>query len=61
MRKLIEHTYGSHIYMKLELNSGKVAEIDHYLHKDGTSSYKTTGDYNEVLRNEIIDTYNKLY
>lgn len=61
MEKLIEHTYGSHIYMKLKLDSGIIAEIDVYLHNDGSWTYKTTGDGNESLRNEIIDAYNKLY
>lgn len=58
--KLIEHTYGGHIYMKMRLPSGGIAEIDVSLHADGLH-YRTTGDYCETLRRQIIDTFHQLY
>ena len=70
--KLEEHTYGTHIYMKMELNSGRVEEIDVYLRNDG-EHYVTSADYGmelykgkelerrKQLRQEIIDTFNELY
>ena len=60
MRKLIEHTYGGHIYMKMELDNGRIEEIDVFLREDG-ECYKTSGDYNMELRKEIIKAFNKLY
>ena len=33
--KLIEHTYGTHIYMKMRLDNKRIEEIDVYLRKDG--------------------------
>lgn len=57
MKKLIEHTYGSHIYMKMELDNKSIEEIDVYIRDDGWH-YKTS---NEELREEIIETFNKLY
>ena len=60
MKKLIEHTYGTHIYMKLELDNGVIAEVDEYLRNDG-SKIKTSADNDEALRSQIIEAYNKLY
>ena len=60
MKKLVEHTYGTHIYMKMELGNKSVEEIDVYIREDG-EHYKTSGDYNKELREEIIRTFKKLY
>lgn len=58
--KLSEHTYAGHIYMKLLLPSGHVAEVDVSLHADGLH-YRTTGDHSEALRQQIIDAFHSLY
>lgn len=58
MKKIIEHTYGSHIYMKLELD-GKEYEIDCYLRNDG-EHFKTSADGTEN-REKVIEAFNKLY
>jgi hypothetical protein len=60
MKKLVEHTYGTHIYMKMELDNKSIEEIDVYIREDG-ERYKTSGDYNKELREEIIRTFKKLY
>ena len=61
MEKLIEHTYGSHIYMKLELD-GKIYEVDNYAGTDGEwNTWKTTADSDPVMRERIIDAFKKLY
>lgn len=59
MKKIIEHTYGSHIYMKLMINES-VHEIDVYIREDG-EHYKTSGDHDDKLRKEIIEAFNELY
>lgn len=69
MIKLSEHTYGSHIYMKMRLDNGRIEEIDVFLDKNGKEKYKTSADNGMELnpethtkvRNEIIDAFNKLY
>ena len=33
--KLVEHTYGTHIYMKMRLDNKRIEEIDVYLRNDG--------------------------
>lgn len=70
--KLEEHTYGTHIYMKMKLNNGRIEEIDVYLRNDG-EHYITSADHvielykgeelekRKRLRQEIIDTFNELY
>ena len=63
--KLVEHTYGTHIYMKMKLDSGRIEEIDVYLRDDGTH-YQTSADHcpenhSAGLRDEIISTFNNLY
>lgn len=70
--KLKEHTYGTHIYMKMELNNGRIEEIDVYLRNDG-EHYVTSADHGielykgkelekrKQLRREIIDTFHELY
>ena len=59
MEKLVEHTYGNHIYMKLMINKS-VHEIDVYIRENG-EHYKTSGDYDDKLRKEIIEAFNELY
>lgn len=70
--KLEEHTYGTHIYMKMRLDNGKIEEIDMYLRNDG-EHYVTSADHGmelckgkeleerKRLRQEIIDTFKELY
>ena len=63
--KLTEQTCGAHIYMRMKLDSGRIEEIDVFLRDDGTH-YKTSADYcpenhPSGLREEIINTFNKLY
>ena len=61
MEKIIEHTYGPHIYMKLQLDNGYIAEVDEYIRSDGKTHILTTADDNETLRNQVIAAFNKLY
>ena len=70
--KLEEHTYGTHIYMKMCLDNGRVESIDVYFRNDGIY-YETSADIGfefstgkeleerKRLRQEIIDTFHKLY
>lgn len=70
--KLEEHTYGTHIYMKMRLDNGRIEEINVYLRNDG-EHYVTSADHGmslykgkeleerKRLRQEIIDTFNRLY
>jgi hypothetical protein len=70
--KLEEHTYGTHIYMKMRLDNKRIEEIDVYLRNDG-NYYVTSVDHGmelykgeelekrKRLRQEIIDTFKKLY
>lgn len=70
--KLEEHTYGTHIYMKMRLDNKRIEEIDVYLRNDG-EHYVTSADHGmelykgkelkdrKRLRQEIIDTFHKLY
>lgn len=70
--KLEEHTYGNHIYMKMRLDNKRIEEIDVYLRNDG-EHYVTSADHvmelykgkeleeRKRLRQEIIDTFNRLY
>lgn len=67
MEKLIEHTNGSHIYMKMRLDNGKIEEIGVYLRND-SAHYITSADHTqktpeerEAARNEIIQAFNELY
>lgn len=60
MQKLVEHTYGTHIFMKILLDSGKIHMIDVYLTNSGTV-YKTTADHNEAERAEVIAAFKELY
>lgn len=70
--KLVEHTYGTHIYMKMRLDNGRIEEIDVYLRNDG-EHYVTSVDHRmelykgkeleerKRLRQEIINAFNELY
>ena len=60
MKKIVEHTYGSHIYMKMEIN-GEIKEIVVYFREGGEVVYKTTADNDEKERKEIIKAFNMLY
>lgn len=71
-KKLVEHTYGTHIYMKMRLDNKRIEEIDVYLCNDG-DIYMTSADHGmelcsgenlkqkQKLRQEIIDAFNELY
>lgn len=59
-RKLIEHTYGPHIYMSLQLDCGAIVEIDVYFRSDGTI-YRTSADNDPATREAIIAAFNDLY
>lgn len=59
MKKIIVHTYGNHIYMKLELDS-KQYEVDLYLKNNGEEIFKTTAD-GTGEREKVIAAFNKLY
>lgn len=39
MEKLIEHTCGGHIYMKMQLDNKRIEEIDVYIREDGVDVY----------------------
>lgn len=70
--KLEEYTYGTHIYMKMRLDNKRIEEIDVYLRNEG-EYYVTSADHGmelykgkeleeiKRLRQEIIDTFHKLY
>lgn len=58
MNKICEHTYGSHIYMKIEL-SGEIYEIDYYI-RGNEYFFKTTADGTDK-RKAVIDAFNSLY
>ena len=70
--KLVEHTYGTHIYMKMRLDNKRIEEIDVYLRNDGEHDVTRTDHGMELcsgerlkqkqkLRQEIIDAFNELY
>ena len=58
IKKITEHTYGTHIYMKLEIDE-KQYEVDCYLRDDG-EHYKTSADGTEE-REKVIATFKELY
>lgn len=59
-RKIIEHTYGTSIYMKLELD-GEVYEVSRYAGLDGKwEQYATTADGTDK-RDAVIAAFNELY
>lgn len=62
MLKLAEYTGGSHIYMKMKLDNGRIEEIDVFIRDDGMY-YRTSADYrpDAELREEIIKAFHELY
>lgn len=58
IKKLREGTYGTHIYMKLEIDR-KEYEVDCYLRNDG-EHFKTSADGTED-RERVIEAFKKLY
>lgn len=62
MEKLVEHTYGGHIYMKIGFDNGRTEEIDVFFDKDGKETFKTTADdRSNEARERIINAFNRLY
>ena len=60
MKKVMEHTCGNHVYMKIELD-GKVQERDVYFCGE-KAVYRTTEDNkNKSERKRIINAFNLLY
>ena len=71
-RKITEHTNGTHIYMKMQLDNKRIEEVDIYLTDNG-KKYVTSADNGmelysgkeleerKALRQKIIDTFNELY
>lgn len=64
--KLCEHTYGSHIYMKVQLDNKRIEEIDVYYRADGSCVYATSADHTadesqEKTRLDIIRAFLELY
>lgn len=59
-KKLCEHTYGAHTYMRIELESGFIAEIDVYYRQTG-ETYRTNADHDTDTRNEIIKAFRELF
>ena len=49
LEKLIEHTYGTHIYMKMRLDDKRIEEIDVYLRNNGEHYYVTSADHGMEL------------
>lgn len=71
--KLKEHTYGTHIYMQIQLDDKRIEEIDVYFRED-MAVYQTSADYGIELcrteeekmdklklREKIIAAFNTLY
>jgi hypothetical protein len=59
-KKLVEHTYGLHIYMKLELD-GNIYEVTCRAGRDGSwNHYETTADGTDK-RESVIKAFNELY
>jgi hypothetical protein len=64
-RKLKEETHGTHRYMKMQLLSGRVEEIDVYITAEGyyycTSADTCDEEPPSGLRREIIQNFHNLY
>lgn len=59
--KIEEHTYGTHIFMRMLLD-GKIEEVTNRCGFDCTwSIYETSADDNEERRKEIIEAFDELY
>lgn len=65
--KLLEYTYGTHIFMRMQLDNGRIEEIDVYLISSEERYYVTSADSitdleeRKRMRNKIIATFNELY
>lgn len=57
-KKIKEHTYGTSIYMALEID-GERYEVSCYLTADG-EHFETTADGTE-MREKVIAAFNELY
>ena len=57
MKKIKEHTYGSHVYMRLEID-GTEYEIDVYFSENG-ETYRTTAE--PAMREAVISAFKELY
>lgn len=61
MEKLVEHSYSSHIYMRILLD-GREEEISCYAGRNGAwNTYRTSGDNDPGRREKIIRAFNELY
>lgn len=60
MRKITEHTYGSSIYMRLELD-GQEYEVTRYAGTDGNWNHYTTTADGTDKREAVIKAFNELY
>ena len=63
--KLCEHTYGTHIYMRLKLDNGRTEEVDAYITENGMK-YPTSADNSPdfpkpEIRAQIIEAFNERY
>ena len=60
IKSIADHTDGSHIYLKLELD-GKIYEVDNYAGTDGSwKHFKTTADGTDK-REKVIKAFYTLY
>lgn len=61
MKKIEEHTYGGHIFMRLELD-GVIEEVSCYPGSDNRwETYRTSADDNPDRRRRIIKAFKELY
>lgn len=58
--KLAEETQGSHVFMRLKLDSGRIEEIDALIREDGWV-YRTSADRTVEVRLQIIAAFHALY
>ncbi len=58
IKKIVEHTYGIHIFMKLSID-GREYGVDCYLRDDG-ERFETSADGTED-REKVIAAFNELY
>jgi hypothetical protein len=61
MKKLVEHTYGRHIFMRIEMPDGAEEEIDAYIRAGGWSYSTSADDRSWERREEIIAAFQELY
>ncbi len=58
--KLYEQTQGTHIFMRLKLDSGRIEEISAYIREDGWV-YRTSADRTPEIRLQVIAAFHSLY